>query len=110
MIKRLSSVKTPSMIDSSNHGHVSVKEDPLVTICHEGGSVGKVSIVSQKLRLRHKSAVIVRANEGISHQPVQRLRIVMQLCLVPAIFQRNQQSLVPVGGGNGILSIDQIGR
>ena len=42
MIKRLSSVKTPGVIDSSNHGYVSVKEDPLVTICHEGESVGKV--------------------------------------------------------------------
>src|SRR5450759_1786659 len=77
MIKGLTFVKPFGVIDSSNHGRVSIEEDPLFTIYHKAGSVGEVSIVSQELGLRHESTVIVRADEGIGHQPVQHLRIVM---------------------------------
>jgi len=69
MIKGLTLVKTLCVIDSSHYGHVSIEENPLVTICHEAGSVREVFIVSQELGLRHKNTVIVRADEGIGYQP-----------------------------------------
>jgi len=72
MIKGLTFVKTLCVIDSgNNHRHVSIEENPLVTICHEAGSVGEVFIVSQELGLRHENTVIVRADEGIGYQRFQ---------------------------------------
>src|SRR6266446_7020239 len=104
MIEGLTFVKPFGVIGSSNHGRVSIYEDLLVTICHKGGGVGQVSIVSQELGLRRESTVIVRADKAIRHQLLQRLRIVMQLGLVPAILQGNQWTLVPVCGHSGTLS------
>ena len=79
MIKGLTFVKTLGVVDSSNHGRVSIQEDPLVTICHEAGSVGEVFIVIRKLGLRHEGTVVVRTDEGIGHQSVRCVRIVIWL-------------------------------
>jgi len=86
MIKGFTLVQPFGMIDSSHHGRVSIHEDSLITIGHKRGSVGQVFIVSQELGLGHEGTVIVRADKGIGHQLVQRLRIVMQLGLIPAIL------------------------
>ena len=90
MIKGFTFVKTFRVVDSGNHCDIVVQEDPLATIGHKAGSVGEVFVIGQELGLVHESTIIVRTDEGISHQPVQRLRIVMQLGLVPGIFQREQ--------------------
>ncbi len=90
MIKGPTFVKTFGVVDSGNHCDIVVQEDPLATIGHKAGSVGEVFVIGQELGLAHESTIIVRTDEGIPHQPVQRLRIVMQLGLVPGIFQREQ--------------------
>jgi hypothetical protein len=90
MIKGLTFVKTFGVVDSGNHCDIVVQEDPLATIGHKAGSVAEVFVIGQELGLVHEGTIIVRTDEGISQQPVQRLRIVMQLGLVPGIFQREQ--------------------
>lgn len=89
MIEWLTFVQPFGVINSSDHGHVLIHENPLVLVCHKAGSVGEVHIVTKELSLVHENTIAVRADEAISHQPCQGLRIVMQLCLIPDIFQRN---------------------
>src|SRR6266478_2747774 len=92
VIEGLPLAETFGVIDSSYYCRIFVHKDALVLVCHETGSVGEILIVDQELALVHESAIIVRADKGISQQALQGLRIVMQLCLVPGILQRDQQT------------------
>ncbi len=89
VIEGLPFAKSFGVIDSSHHRCVAVHKYLLIRVCHETGRVGNISVVGHELGFRREGPVIVRADEGISQQPVQRLRIVMQLRLIPGIFQRN---------------------
>ena len=90
VIEWLTFAKTFGVVDSGNHGHIIVQEDSLVAIGHEAGGVGEVFVIGQELGLGRENTIIVRTDEGIGHQPVQPLRIVMQLGLVPGVLQRQQ--------------------
>ena len=96
MIEGLALAEPLSMIDSCYNGCIFVYKDPLVLVSHESGRVGKILVVEQKLALVHENAIIVCADEGISYQSFQRLRIVTQLCLVPGILQCDQQTDAPM--------------
>src|SRR6267142_5811875 len=74
MIERLPFAEPFGVIDSSYYCSVFVHKDALVLVCHETGSVGENLVVDQELALVHEGAIIVRADEGISQQPLQRLR------------------------------------
>jgi hypothetical protein len=51
VIEGLTSIEPFGVVDSSNHSGVPIQKDPLVRVCHNGGSVRKIFIVGEELGL-----------------------------------------------------------
>ena len=97
MIEELSLVGTLGVVHPSDDGSIAVWNDFHVSVRHQREGVIWVAIIGQELRPIHQPAIVIRADKRVPHQRIERLGIVVELCLVPCILQRYQLRLGVTG-------------
>lgn len=101
MVEGLSLVGSPGMVGADHDGHIFVGKHLHIFVRDQGRVIGRIFQVKQKLRFVHDRAVIVGVDETVANQALEGLSIVMQLRLVPGVFESDQLGLVR-GGTAGL--------